>query len=73
MKKILFKDLTKLEQEVIYEYNSLIYINQIENSSKYILLQRNFEKTMIGKYIKKLTDSAVEKIKSYIEDHRKFN
>lgn len=71
-RRIDFKSLSKLEQNIIYEYNSKVYCEGLENSSKYLTTQKIHEESIIRRFSKKLSSEAVKRIQKYIENHRKY-
>ena len=71
-RRIDFKSLSKLEQNIIYEYNSKVYCDGLENSIKYLTTQKIHEESIIRKFRNKLSDESVKRIQKYIENHRKY-
>lgn len=71
-RRIDFKSLSKLEQNIIYEYNAKVYEKGLENATKFHELQKSFEDGIIFKFNKRLSEESIKKIRIYIEDHRKY-
>ena len=71
-RRIDFKSLSKLEQEIIYVYNARVYNTKIVNSTNFLDLQITCLDKILLKYNKKLSDEAVKRIKKYIEYHRRY-
>ena len=72
MKNIDFKKLSKREQNIIYHYNSVVYIDKKEDSSRFLELQKIYQSNAINKYGVNLSDSSLQKVNTYIEEHRKY-
>ena len=72
-RRIDFKSLSKLEQNIIYEYNSKVYCEGFENANKFLSIQKEYQDIIVNRYVRKLTDKSIEKINIYIQNHRKFN
>ena len=73
MKIILFKELSELEQNIIYKYNARCYTSKIENAKIFISAQKEILNKLIEKHKKVLSEYSINRIKFYVSKHRKYH